>query len=321
MYERGRNMKNFLKKSLLLVMLIFAAISLAACSPKEAEKAEKPTVVCSGFAQYDWVCNLIGGEADRWNIVRINESGADMHSYQPTAEDAVTITGCDLIVYTGGISEEWIEDMINQSGDFAGREYALLSCGDVKFVDEEGHQGHSHEEADEHIWLSPAEAVLFCSDITELLSEIDPENSQIYEENCKKYTEELENIDSQYKKAVEEASKKTVIVADRFPFRYLFEDCGLTYFAAFSGCSAETEASFERVAFLAGKLDEENLKALIVTEDGNYSIAQTVIENSKSKNAEILTMDSMQSVDSGDKEKSYIKVMEANLKTLKKALS
>ncbi len=314
-------MKNSLEKIMIAVMLLFAVFCFAACAPKETVQEEKPTVVCSGFAQYDWVCNIIGDEADRWNIVRINKNGTDMHSYQPTAEDAVTVTRCDLIVYTGGISEEWIEDMINQSGDFKGIKYSLMSHGDVKFVDDESHENHSHDEADEHIWLSPKEAMTFCTEITEILSEIDSENSGKYDENCKKYVGELKEIDSRYQETVAEASKNTVIVADRFPFRYLFEDYGLTYFAAFPGCSAETEASFETVAFLAGKLNERDLKALIITEDDNKSIAQTVIDSSQRKDAEILVMDSMQSVDSKDTEKSYIEIMKANLQTLEKALN
>lgn len=309
-----------MKKFFVTACVCLLICMLAACGePGNSQGGEKPTVVCTGFAQYDWVRNLLGDEAEEWNIIRINDKGTDMHSYQPTTQDIVTITNCDLILYTGGISEEWVEDIIKDDTSFSGKVYELLEHGEIKMVEE--HEGHSHNEEDEHIWLSLDDAIKFCDEIAQLLSAIDEEHSEEYEANCKEYERKLKDLDEKYETFISEASKKVVVFADRFPFRYLMEDYGLTYFAAFPGCSAETEASFETIVFLADKLDEYDLDYLVITEGGDESIAETVIKNSRKKDTKILRMNSMQSVSSKDTELSYIAIAESNLQVLQEALS
>ena len=186
---------------------------------------------------------------------------------------------------------------------------------------------HSHEEEeeeyDEHVWLSIKNAALFAEHIAGVLAEKDFKNADFYRENVKSYTEKLAALDGEYSGAVKGAGIKTLLIADRFPFRYLTEDYGLSYYAAFPGCSAETEASFETVAFLSSKADELGLKYILTTETSGTKIADTVIANTKAKNQEILVLDSMQSVGKKDSENgiTYLSVMEKNLETLKKALS
>ena len=181
---------------------------------------------------------------------------------------------------------------------------------------------HEEKEYDEHVWLSLKNAETLCNAIAEALEKIDSDDKEIYEKNAAEYIENLKALDTQYQKAVNEAPQKTLLFGDRFPFRYLVDDYGLGYYAAFAGCSAESEASFETISFLAKKIDELNLKNIMTIEKSDQKIAKTIIENTKDKNQNILVLDSMQSTTSGDIKNgaTYLSVMEKNLKVLKEAL-
>lgn len=194
---------------------------------------------------------------------------------------------------------------------------------------EEGEEAHTHHhehgegpEYDEHVWLSLKNAQVLTEQIEKALAKVDSENASVYEANAKAYGEQLAKLDADYQAAIDGAGQKTVLFGDRFPFRYMVDDYGIEYYAAFVGCSAETEASFETITFLSGKVDELSLPAVLVIDNSDQKIAKAIIENTTSKNQAILEMDSMQSVT--DKEVadgySYLKAMEGNLETLKQAL-
>ena len=198
--------------------------------------------------------------------------------------------------------------------------------------DKEANHDHDHDhdntdeaeiEYDEHIWLSLRNTKKLVAEIEKAVEKIDAENKQVYEENTSKYLSKLDELDKEYEKAVAEAKRKTVLFGDRFPFRYMVDDYGLDYYAAFVGCSAETEASFNTVVFLANKVDELNLPVVLTIEKSDQKIAKTIIENTKEKNQKIEVMNSLQSV-TGDEAKngtSYYSVMKDNLEVLKKALN
>ena len=186
----------------------------------------------------------------------------------------------------------------------------------------EGH-GHAHEEeADEHVWLSLKNAKTLVAAIADALQELDPDNKSTHAANAAAYIEKLSALDGAYQSAVDGAARKTVLFGDRFPFRYLVDDYGLHYYAAFAGCSAESEASFETVSFLAKKVDELGLPCVLTIEGKNHKIAETIVENTAEKNQKMLTMDSMQSTTSEDVANgtTYLSVMEQNLGVLKEAL-
>lgn len=187
----------------------------------------------------------------------------------------------------------------------------------------EGLMGHEHEhENDEHVWLSLTNAQILCGGIADRLAIIDPENEEVYKANAAAYIDELDALDTQYKEVVEKADAKAVVFGDRFPFRYLMDDYDLEYYAAFAGCSAETEASFETVVFLAEKVDELGLDSVCVIEGSDQKIAETIVQNTKEKNQKILVLDSLQSVTREDMENgvTYLSTMQDNLEVLKEAL-
>ncbi len=313
--------------------LLACAVSVSAFSPVpvRAGSEDKLSIVTSIFPIYDWVREILGDQLENVNLTLLLDNGVDLHNYQPTAEDMVEISNCDLFIYVGGESDEWAEDVIKGTGSEELNTMNLLeTLGSsakveeaLEGMEEEEEEGEEEgEEYDEHIWLSLKNASVLCEAIRENLSQIDPDNADTYAANTEAYCEKLSALDAEYQTAIDEAPVKTLLFGDRFPFRYLSDDYGLTCYAAFSGCSAETEASFETISFLAGKVDELDLSCVMTLEGTEHDIAQTIVSTSKDQDAQILVLDSMQSITSKDVEggAKYLSIMESNLDVLKEAL-
>ena len=499
-----------MKKITALLLALFVLVgALAGCGKQnDTNKTDKLSIVTTIFPEYDWVREILGDKADNAEITMLLDNGVDLHSYQPTADDIVKISDCDLFVYVGGESDGWVKNALKSAAnrnmkvinllevlgdsvkteetvegmqedghghshdeqlteddikdrtlsDFAGAWKSLhpyllngdldkfcqhraeededssttkdtylekyktswqcdaekisisgntitFTYGDGKTVSAEytyagyqpkrndegeirsvryqfettsadapkyvqfndhGHEpgeaehfhiyfgndgfdalmsaktnpffvkdtlsvedildelmGHDHgEEADEHVWLSLKNAKTLVGAISNALQEFDPDNKDTYATNAAAYIEKLSALDGAYQSAVDGAAHKTVLFGDRFPFRYLVDDYGLHYYAAFAGCSAETEASFETVSFLAKKVDELGLPCVLTIEGAQHRIAETIVQNTAGKKQKVLTMDSMQSTTSKDVANgaTYLSVMEKNLSVLKEAL-
>lgn len=317
--------------SVLLAILLLACALTGCGTPHDSD--DSLSIVTTIFPIYDWVKQIMGNAAVEAQLTMLLDSGVDLHSYQPTAADMIRIAECDMFIYVGGPSDAWVEDMLANAGNPDMVVIDLLAVlGESAVKDEEFVEGMEHEhhheteeepEKDEHVWLSLKNAALICTHIADQLAALDPEHRGIYTANASAYTEELTTLDLAYQTAVDAAPVKTLVFADRFPFRYLVDDYGLAYYAAFSGCSAESEASFETVAFLAGKIDELGFSTVLTVDGMNQKLAETIIANTGAKNAAILSMHSMQSVSAADIAGglTYLSAMEANLNVLKEALN
>lgn len=316
--------------ALLLALWIPAAV-LSGCAPQDDSAASnKLNIVTTIFPAYDWVREILGAETDRAEITMLLDSGVDLHSYQPTVDDIVKISDCDLFLYVGGESDGWVDDALKNAPNKDRKVIRLLDVlGDsakaeetVEGMQEEEHDHEEEAEYDEHIWLSLKNAQVLVAAISEALQETDPARKDTYAANAAAYAEKLSALDGEYRAAVDSGKYKTLLFGDRFPFRYLADDYGLDYYAAFPGCSAETEASFETVSFLAGKMDALGLPCVLTIEGTQHKIAETIVQNTAQKNQQILTMDSMQAVTANDAASgvSYLSIMEKNLSVLKKAL-
>ena len=311
------------------------AASSSAPAPSASQSGSKPLkIVTTIFPEYDWVREILGDKADHAEVTMLLDNGVDLHSYQPTADDIIKISDCDLFLYVGGESDGWVEDALKEATNQNMKVINLLDVLDEQVKEEEiveGMEGEEEEEADEeegpeydeHVWLSLKNAETLCNAITDALEEIDPANKDAYAANAASYLEKLAALDGEYQTVVDNAARKTVLFGDRFPFRYLADDYGLSYYAAFAGCSAETEASFETISFLAGKVDELGLPCVLTIEGAQHKIAETIVQNTAEKNQSILTLDSMQSTTSTDVANgtTYLSVMESNLDVLKQALN
>lgn len=302
----------------------------ASTGETEEASADKLKIVTTIFPEYDWVRQIAGDQISNMELTMLLDNGVDLHSYQPTADDIMKISDCDIFVYVGGESDEWVEDALKEAVNKDMQVINLLEVlGDsvkteemVEGMQETEHDHEHEEEADEHVWLSLKNAQTLSDAIASALETADPANKETYAANAASYVEKLAALDTQYQEAVNNASQKTLLFGDRFPFRYLVDDYGLSYYAAFAGCSAESEASFETISFLAQKVDELGLKNVLTIEKSDQKIAKTIIENTKDKNQNIPTLDSMQSTTSDDVANgtTYLSVMENNLNILKEAL-
>ena len=325
------------KITALLLALFMLVAALAGCGKQnDTNQTDKLSIVTTIFPEYDWVREILGEKADNAEITMLLDNGVDLHSYQPTADDIVKISDCDLFIYVGGESDEWVEDALRNAanrnmkvinllevlGDSVKTEEIVEGMQEEEYEHEDAEEHEHEEEADEHVWLSLKNAKTLVAAIADALQELDPDNKDTYAANTSAYIEKLSALDGAYQSAVDGAARKTVLFGDRFPFRYLVDDYGLRYYAAFAGCSAESEASFETVSFLAKKVDELKLPCVLTIEGKNHKIAETIVENTAEKNQKILTMDSMQSTTSEDVANgtTYLSVMEQNLSMLKEAL-
>lgn len=322
----------------ILLAAVIAVCGLSACSQNKPnmntqtkDNDKRIKVVTTIFPVYDWVKEIAGDEASNIDLTMLLDNGVDLHSYQPTADDIMKISDCDLFIYVGGESDEWVEDALKEAVNKNMKVINLLDVlGNAVKEEEvvEGMEAEEEEESgeepeyDEHVWLSLRNAKVLCEAIADDLAEIDTENAHTYQENENAYADKLDELDEKYQETVDSASQKTLLFGDRFPFRYMVDDYGLNYYAAFVGCSAETEASFETITFLAGKTDELGLKNIMIIEKSDQRIARTIIENTREKNQGILTLDAMQSTTSDDIKKgaTYFSIMESNLNVLQEAL-
>ena len=337
-------MKKFISVLLITVM---ALMSFSACGNGGAgtsdrtesgadDSAKKIKVVTTIFPEYDWVRQIAGDRASDMDIIMLLDNGVDLHSYQPTADDIANISDCDLFIYVGGESDAWVDDALKNAVNKDMKVIELLdvlgnSIKEEEVVEgmqaeeEESEEGEEEEgpEYDEHVWLSLKNAEVLVGTISNALQEVDPGNKDAYAANADAYVKKLSALDAEYQTAVDNAARKTVLFGDRFSFRYLVDDYGLNYYAAFVGCSAETEASFETISFLAKKVDELKLPCVLTIEGKNHKIAETIVKNTAPKSQKILTMDSMQSTTSKDVASgtTYFSVMEKNLAVLKEALA
>ena len=336
-------------KKIILILAVFSALtgSIFAKTKKSEKKSDKIKIVTTIFPEYDWTREIIGN-TNSAELTLLLANGVDLHSYQPSIQDIAKISTADIFIYVGGESDGWVKDALKNATNKNMKVINLMETLGDKVKEEEVKEGmqaeeeeeheHHHEEAeehhhhhhddeeeieyDEHVWLSLRNAKILSAEIAAALCEKDSANTAAFKANLASYTARLDALDAKYTAAVKAGSKKTILFGDRFPFRYLVDDYGLDYYAAFVGCSAETEASFETVIFLSKKVDELGLNSVMKIESGDGKIARTIIQNTKKKNAKVLTMDSLQSTTAKQAKagRTYLKIMEENLSVLEESL-
>ncbi len=382
-----------LKRLIVALMTVAVVLSFTGCgsnvvSDKPAsgsnEKGNnaKYSIVTTIFPEYDWVKEILGDQADNFDVTMLLDNGVDLHSFQPTTDDMMKIANCDLFIYVGGESDHWVDDALSEATNKNMKVINLLDTlgtsvkeeevvegmqeedehehehgaeeaeedehehdaeeaeedeheHDAEEAEEDEHEHdaeeaeedehHDHEEGpeyDEHVWLSLKNTKALVPVIADNIAAIDSANKDSYTSNANAYVDKLDELDNEYQQVVSSASKDTILFGDRFPFRYMVDDYNLNYYAAFVGCSAETEASFETILFLSKKVDELKLNNVLTIEKSDEKIAKTIIDNTKSKNQKVLSMDSMQAttIEDADQGVSYIDVMTKNLDVLKEAL-
>lgn len=351
-------MKHRHLKSIGIAFVLCLSLLSGCTGPATAEQDEN-VILCTTFAAYDWVREILG-DTDTFTCRMLVDNGVDLHSYQPSAQDIMKIGDCRMLVYVGGESDTWVSEALAESGNEDIIAISLLdlvgnrALNEVELEGVEGHHHHNHDDEDhdhetepadhtdsetedvngqhaagddhdghydEHVWLSLKNAIACTETLADTITKLDFDNSKQYVANAKAYIGKLEALDEDYQVMRDAVTQTTILVGDRFPFLYLAEDYDIHYFAAYSGCSADAEASVHTVTYLAEKLQEYKLPAIYVVDNGTDSLANTIAESAEMQ-PKILHLSSMQSVTKEDIAQgcTYISYMEENLQMLKEGL-
>jgi len=321
-------------RKLLIFLLILTILCSTSCSRDIVSDDNKLNIVCTVFPQYDFVREIAGSKV---NVSMLIPPGSEAHSYEPSPKDIISLKNADLFIMIGGESEHWATHLLE--GD-------ELNCvPTLKLIDyvikhEEEHtegmetSGHNHKHTsdcdkshketvhqyDEHIWTSPKNAALMCKAISSYLEDIDRDNATYYRNNCSSYIKKLDDLALEYKNAVQNGKRNTLIFGDRFPLRYLTEEISLDYYAAFPGCSSRTEPSAKTVAFLSDKLKEDDIPIVFYMDYSDGRIAKTIAKDTNAKAARLYSCHNLSQKDLSNGE-TYLSLMKKNLIKIKEALS
>ena len=339
-------MKNRILRAVCLYLCV-ALICFASSSFAGPVETEKLKVVSTIFPPYDFVRQIAG---DHVELMMLLPPGSESHSFEPRPQDIISIGSCDVFIYIGGQTDAWVNRILESIDTENIMVLSLLAMVDAveeeiiegmehghehdddhgheedhEHDDEHGHEddhGHDHEEEvelDEHVWTSPQNAKRIVEALCETLCSLDPANAETYRQNTAAYSEEISALDAAFQAVVDSAVRKTVLFGDRFPFRYLVDAYGLSYYAAFPGCATETGASATTIAFLIDKVREEEIPVVFQIEFSSGKIADVICE---STGAEKLEMHSCHNVSREDFQSgvTYMELMLYNVEQLKEAL-
>mgnify|MGYP004476281575 FL=1 len=318
-----------MKKRIFLIFLII--LLLTGCAPLQ-QQTDKTKVVATIFPLYDFAREIAGDDAE---VKMLLKPGAEVHSYEPTPQDIIAIQNCDVFLYIGGESDEWVRNVLESIDTTHMQVVALMDSveaaeeaeggfawnGEHEHNENDAHiHGEQSMEYDEHIWTSPKNAMLMAEAIGKALQAADRSHADGYESRATAYAEKLRQLDQDLTKTVAEAERNTIIFADRFPFLYLVRDYGLNYYAAYPGCSSEAEPSAATVAAIIEKVNETGVPIIFYIELSNRLMANTIAE---ATGAEELLLHSCQNVskEEFDRGESYLSLMNQNIVNLRKALN
>ncbi len=314
------NLKRYCMKRILSLTVAAALLVSALCGCVAAQGGDGLSIVCTVYPVYDWLKQIC---ADNASITLIGANGSDVHSYQPTAADIASIAAADLTVVIGAESDAWVSEAADKNSKGEKIELTEAVKEDLLLLGEHhDHTGeHSANEYDEHVWLSPRLAQKICRRLTEKIIALDSNSSELYKSNSDAYLQRLAELDGEFSSAVADAENKTLVFADRYPFRYLMEDYGLSCHSAYDGCSAEASADFSTVTRLSAVITENRLSKVVIIDGSTDALAKSIISASGCS-CDILTLDSMQSTAPEELELTdgYISIMRSNIAVIKTAL-
>jgi zinc transport system substrate-binding protein len=317
--------KESLIKLLVVTVLLLGMFSFASCAQTPDAKSDKIQIVTTIFPPYDFA-KQVGG--DLVQVTMLLPPGSESHSYEPSSQDIIAIQNCDLFIYGGGESDTWVDGILD-SFDKPINTIKMMDC--VAVVEEEIVDGMEAEqgkadsadseevEYDEHVWTSPRNSILIAEKIGNALAEIDAGNKDDYQSNTQVYVNDLKILDQSFATFFAQVENKMMIFGDRFPLRYFVEEYGVKYYAAFPGCSNETEPSAATIAFLIDKVKAENVSTIFYIEFSSHKVADSIAEATGAKTALFHTSHIVSQEDM-DQGATYLSIMERNLKTLKEGM-
>ena len=311
-----------MKRIISLALMAFMLLGCLAGCQFNTPPDDRLHVIATIFAPYDFVREIAG---DNVNLAMLLPPASESHSFDPKPKDIRKIQECDVFIYVGGESDAWVAQILASMDTSRITIVTLMDCVDL--VEEEIVEGMEMEENgdddeiayDEHVWTSPKNAKLIVQKISEVLCKVDEDNAPLYQQNTASYLEKLDILDAAFKSVVDNAARKTIVFGDRFPFRYFADAYGLEYFAAYPGCSTETEANPKAVAFLIDKIKAENIPVIFHIELSNKKMANSIRDDTGAK---VLLLHSCHNITSSDFKSgiSYLDLMTRNVEALREAL-
>lgn len=300
----------------LIAILLCLCLMLCGCTaqPEKPHDETKLQIVCTSFPAYDFAREIAG---DRAELTLLIKPGSEVHSYEPTPKDMIRIQESDLFICNGGESEQWAKTLITPELN------TIYMMGCVDTVEESADGIYNAEdgepELDEHVWTSPLNAIKISEEICNALCKLDTDNAEAYKTNFAAYKAQLMALDRQFRQVIKNSGKHTLVFADRFPMRYFALEYGLDCYAAFPGCSSETEPSAKTVAYLIDRVREDKIPAVLYMEFSNQKMADVICEDTGCKKLPFYSAHSV-SAEQFEQGVSYLDLMRINLNSLKEAL-
>ena len=330
----GKEMKKVF--SILLALALIVTL-FGACAGKNTDnntnsttdadaKNGKLKIITTIFPPYDFARNIVSDMAD---VKMLLPLGSESHSFEPSTQDIVEIQNCDIFICIGGESEKWVEKVMDSLDTEKVKVISLLDLVDAKEEEvvegmeageEEEEKGSAKVEYDEHVWTSPVNAKVITESLSKAICEKDADNAEYYKANTASYVEKLDKLDKDFRDTVSTAKRDRIVVADRFPFRYLCDEYGIRYSAAFAGCSASTDPSANTVKYLINKVNEEKIPVVFYIEFSQKTVANTVLASTNAKGMELHSCHNISQEDF-DNGIGYIELMNRNLDALTEALN
>ena len=300
----------------LIAALLCLCLMLCGCTaqPEKPHDETKLQIVCTSFPAYDFAREIAG---DRAELTLLIKPGSEVHSYEPTPKDMIRIQESDLFICNGGESEQWAKTLITPELN------TIYMMGCVDTVEESADGIYNAEdgepELDEHVWTSPLNAIKISKEICNALCKLDADNAEAYKTNFTAYKAQLMALDREFRQVIKNSGKHTLVFADRFPMRYFALEYGLDCYAAFPGCSSETEPSAKTVAYLIDRVREDKIPAVLYMEFSNQKMADVICEDTGCKKLPFYSAHSV-SAEQFEQGVSYLDLMRINLNSLKEAL-
>lgn len=297
-------------------LLILSLLLMTGCTTPT--KGQSFNIVVTNFPCYDFVRAITKNDPDI-SIKMLIKPGMDSHSYEPTPQDMVAIKESDLFFYVGGESDDWVGSLLADMNPK--RIVKMLDLVSNLKLEEhvEGMEEEKHEEHDEHVWTSPKNSMEIVEGLNKRMCALDKNHASKFNKNTENYIEQIASVDYSFKQVVKNAKRKDIVVGDRFPLLYFAKEYGLTYSAAFPGCSEQTEPSAATISYLIDKVKKDHNPAIFKIELSNGQIARTISEETGTK---VLTIQSMHNVSAEDfnNGETYVSIMRKNVKAVKEAL-
>lgn len=300
----------------LIAILLCLCLMLCGCTaqPEKPHDETKLQIVCTSFPAYDFAREIAG---DRAELTLLIKPGSEVHSYEPTPKDMIRIQESDLFICNGGESEQWAKTLITPDLNTI----YMMDCVDTVEESADGiyNAEDGEPELDEHVWTSPLNAIKISEEICNALCKLDTDNAEAYKTNFTAYKAQLMALDREFRQAIKNSGKHTLVFADRFPMRYFALEYGLDCYAAFPGCSSETEPSAKTVAYLIDRVREDKIPAVLYMEFSNQKMADVICEDTGCKKLPFYSAHSV-SAEQFEQGVSYLDLMRINLNSLKEAL-